>query len=457
MTKRYKWQMDVADSEEDWLKAKKVLVKSFQKYPLYAHLEPNEGKRPEFMRRYLEANYDVAVRHGKGILMVLRCQDTEIKTQEGRKEALDIRGALLFVPPADDGIAWALQDDNLYWEAYKKYKLAEVSQDCLQRVIEYELWEQETVTKLLRKARAPMWNGLFCAIDPDLCLHGLGSVVFRKTVEIMLRYQTANDQHQKEILIEMSKLQNGEACNGQNSLVDIHRDVEENHPQSNDVGILTRLWNIFSSHSHEDNDSSNIKPTCSKELKQTPQIENSHREYWMKFLHGLALLHHMPVPSPTTLPKHESNGKCSDTPNKKQFRRKVSNRKKDIKEDDVLSPENQATSGSLSNKADCDAQANRNNCPVIAAISHSSVTSHFYAKNGFHHVTEIPYQPESSRDDPVPFNAHVLLMDPLKTGKIEIISSVFCEGETVALSNTQNPPSASMCSSDEVVKKTISP
>lgn len=55
--------------ELDWLKIKEIFVRSFMKYPLYKYLVPNEDNRQEFLRRYLEATYDVAVRHGNSILL----------------------------------------------------------------------------------------------------------------------------------------------------------------------------------------------------------------------------------------------------------------------------------------------------------------------------------------------------------------------------------------------------
>ena len=52
----------------------------------------------------------------------------------------------------------------------------------------YEAWENDNIAQKLSGARIPLWNGLFCAIDPDYTSKGVGSAVYKEAIRIMAKY-----------------------------------------------------------------------------------------------------------------------------------------------------------------------------------------------------------------------------------------------------------------------------
>lgn len=82
----------------------------------------------------MDANYDVTVGSGQGIVLAVRIPD-ENQTQEPdvEKKMKTVGGALL-VPPSSSGCGWAVESDEPYWEAYEKYGLRKISEEAFERV-----------------------------------------------------------------------------------------------------------------------------------------------------------------------------------------------------------------------------------------------------------------------------------------------------------------------------------
>uniref|UniRef100_H2ZKJ2 Uncharacterized protein n=1 Tax=Ciona savignyi TaxID=51511 RepID=H2ZKJ2_CIOSA len=120
----------LSTSQDDWDVVRECYVQSFLRYPLYKYMVPDDKKRADFLRAYLDANYEVTVASGNGILLAVKYTTMEINNNECEKSM--IIGGVVFVPPSDDGHGWAITDDEPYWEAYEKYGLAKISPDGLE-------------------------------------------------------------------------------------------------------------------------------------------------------------------------------------------------------------------------------------------------------------------------------------------------------------------------------------
>ena len=93
---------------------------------------PDPSKREDFLRAYLDANFEVTVGSGQGILLVTRLP---IESENEQTEPqLKVIGGVVFVPPSTDGSGWSIENDEPYWNAYEKYGLAKISEEGLQRV-----------------------------------------------------------------------------------------------------------------------------------------------------------------------------------------------------------------------------------------------------------------------------------------------------------------------------------
>ena len=105
---------------------------------------PDESVRDEFLRAYLDANYEVTVANGPGVLLAIKVPLSD-PSSEKRRDSIDntkadntpmkVVGGVVFVPPAADNCGWAINNDQLYWRAYEKHGLADISAEGLRRVI----------------------------------------------------------------------------------------------------------------------------------------------------------------------------------------------------------------------------------------------------------------------------------------------------------------------------------
>ena len=122
-------------SMEDWQKIRECFVKSFVHYPLYDYIVPDQSKREEFLRAYLDANYEVTVGSGKAILLGMWVSDNEDQLFPNlNKDNCKLVGGLILLFPSTTGRGWAIQNDEPYWQAYEKYKLADISEEGMRRV-----------------------------------------------------------------------------------------------------------------------------------------------------------------------------------------------------------------------------------------------------------------------------------------------------------------------------------
>lgn len=122
-------KISIATSYEDWVAVRNCYVQSFHRYPLYKYIVTDDAVREKFLQSYLDANYDVTVKSGKGILLKMVMQQTN--TNENKEK---IAGGILFVPPAEDGYGWAIGSDEPYWRAYERYNLPQISPEGYERV-----------------------------------------------------------------------------------------------------------------------------------------------------------------------------------------------------------------------------------------------------------------------------------------------------------------------------------
>ncbi|CAK8675931.1 unnamed protein product [Clavelina lepadiformis] len=183
-------KIELSRSYKDWEAVRECYVRSFHRYPLYKYMVPDDTKRDDFLRAYLDANYEVTVGSGQGILLVIRfwSSDDSNNDPETNSKETKVIGGVLFLPPSADGCGWAIGNDEPYWQAYEKHGLAKISEEGYQRVIRYEAWENEKVNKKVSKLGIPLWNGLFCAISPEYSSQGLGTLVYKKAIDIMTKY-----------------------------------------------------------------------------------------------------------------------------------------------------------------------------------------------------------------------------------------------------------------------------
>ena len=99
---------------------------------------PDRPKREEFLRAYFDANYEVTVKSGQAVLLGLRAaefDETIFSTPiNSRNERNMLVGGLLLVFPSSTGKGWAIQDDEVYWQAYEKHQLPQISKEGMERV-----------------------------------------------------------------------------------------------------------------------------------------------------------------------------------------------------------------------------------------------------------------------------------------------------------------------------------
>ena len=132
-------KLDLINSAEDWKTVRECYVKSFLRYPLYKYMVPDPSKREEFLRAYLDANYEVTVGRGQAILAGLRvaekANDSSFQTQDHPQgDRYKLVGGVILLFPSSTGKGWAIQNDEVYWKAYEKYKLADISEEGMERV-----------------------------------------------------------------------------------------------------------------------------------------------------------------------------------------------------------------------------------------------------------------------------------------------------------------------------------
>ena len=132
------FRLEVINSAEEWKVIRECYVQSFFEYPLYKYMVPDRPKREEFLRAYFDANYEVTVKSGQAVLLGLRaaeCEETIFSTPiNSRNERNMLVGGLLLVFPSSTGKGWAIQDDEVYWQAYEKHQLPQISKEGMERV-----------------------------------------------------------------------------------------------------------------------------------------------------------------------------------------------------------------------------------------------------------------------------------------------------------------------------------
>nr|CAB3262561.1 uncharacterized protein LOC100180340 [Phallusia mammillata] len=177
---------------------------------------PDPLKRDAFLRAYLDANYDITVGSGEGILLAIR------KDNEDTCGASTLIGGVVFVPPSSDGCGWAIGSDEPYWRAYDKHGLGRISPKGLERVKRYEAWENKHVTQKLSGTRLPMWNGLFCAIAPEHSSKGFGSMVYKGAIKIMAKHWRETQSKAQRVISKSE-------------------DTWTENPMQNDEGFMSRF------------------------------------------------------------------------------------------------------------------------------------------------------------------------------------------------------------------------
>ena len=131
--------MALSESRQEWNVIRECYVKSFLGYSLYKYIEPDPVLREKFLRAYLDANYEVTVGSGQGIMVALSVQvEKKCKCQctscSGNFYIRKTIGGAILMPPSGDGCGWAMSNDDPYWKAYEKHGLEKISKEGLQRV-----------------------------------------------------------------------------------------------------------------------------------------------------------------------------------------------------------------------------------------------------------------------------------------------------------------------------------
>ncbi|XP_039274343.2 uncharacterized protein LOC120348288 [Styela clava] len=171
--------------DEDWIQTRECFIRAFISYPLYVYMIPNANKRPEFLRRYFDAIYEVTIRKGNSIILCLEIS----KKMDGFDKVVNecphntiystskrIIGAIWLVPPSKSG-GWECARNEDFMKSYEKYKLKKLDPESFQRMERYEDWEYENITKHVCATGIPMWNGPFAAMDPEYTGQGHGTLM----------------------------------------------------------------------------------------------------------------------------------------------------------------------------------------------------------------------------------------------------------------------------------------
>ncbi|XP_039267723.2 uncharacterized protein LOC144420759 [Styela clava] len=180
--------VEISRGEQDWTEVRECLVRAFHHYSLYKYLIPNEQTRPEFLRRYLEAIYDVTIRNGNSILLVGRLSENNT-----------IIGGVMVVPPSKEYGGWECEKADDFYEAYEKYRLRDIDLEAFERMKKYEEWEYENISKHVCSTKVPLWNGIFCAVDPKYSGKGCGSMSYNECLKIIKNIQESNKKKQLQI------------------------------------------------------------------------------------------------------------------------------------------------------------------------------------------------------------------------------------------------------------------
>ncbi|XP_039267717.2 uncharacterized protein LOC120342802 [Styela clava] len=182
-----KTRIELSHGEQDWTEVRESFVRAFHHYSLYKYLIPNEQTRPKFLRKYLEAIYDVTIRNGNSILLVGRTAEDNT-----------IIGGAMVVPPAKDYGGWECEKADNFYEAYEKYKLREIDHEAFERMEKYEEWEYENISKHVCSTKVPLWNGIFCAVDPKYAGKGRGSLSYSECLNIINNIRKNKSCKEKE-------------------------------------------------------------------------------------------------------------------------------------------------------------------------------------------------------------------------------------------------------------------
>jgi len=54
--------------------------------------------------------------------------------------------------------------------------------------VRYEAWENKHIAERSRRARLPLWNGLFCAMLPEYTSRGFGSAVYNEVIKTLAKH-----------------------------------------------------------------------------------------------------------------------------------------------------------------------------------------------------------------------------------------------------------------------------
>ncbi|XP_039267721.1 uncharacterized protein LOC120342804 [Styela clava] len=258
--------------EDDWNQLKLCFVRAFFGYPLFEYVMPELNKREEFLRRYLEAHYDVTVRNGNSLLVCVHLmQDNEsnstnAKQKDETSSRTKIIGGVLLTAPAKDGIGWEHEDDDVYEQAYRKFRLHEVDEFAFERLISFEAWETKHIISKLFALHVPIWNGVFCAIDPLYANAGVGTMNYADCMQIVVQaYMRSQDRIQMPVIARKRNTTETESCT---------------------LRVVDK-----------------VMPTCdSKEQAKYMKPTNSmfqNNKFWASIIHSLSLLshHHRPLQS----------------------------------------------------------------------------------------------------------------------------------------------------------------
>nr|XP_039262293.1 uncharacterized protein LOC120338375 [Styela clava] len=194
-------KVELSRGEDDWKCARECIVRAFHRYPLYTYLIQNESIRPEFLKRYLNAIYDVTVTKGNSLLLACVLYNSN---QDEKSRTRKIIGGALIVPASENG-GWEYSNDEDFAFAYKKHGLRELDSEAMDRIERYEEWEYEHITKVVSKSKIPMWNGLYCAIDPEFAGQGCGTFSYAECIRIYNKLKEEDTLPQKSSRMRNAK------------------------------------------------------------------------------------------------------------------------------------------------------------------------------------------------------------------------------------------------------------
>lgn len=263
----------------------------------------------------------------------------------------------------------------------------------------FEDWENKNIIQKIQMIGIPLWNGMFCAIDPAYSGTGFGSMSYGDCMRIMAQVYKKNLEARRRKNVILSG----------KSISEPVVNIKPAYKRVLEKNVRNKILDGSgkSSNAIIESLSQILKPRIKTDVISPSKTDLTvGSDFSIKLVHSLALLNHRPR---MVVPKIMADRKEGDF-----FKAKLDSSREE-NDSKKLSKVIQSL-------------------PMVIVFTHCQRAATFHQRHGFKLTAEFSYS-DTEADTEVDgnynlvnsssFEVHVLLTDPFKTGQLDIFKSKF--------------------------------